>query len=615
MRVRYCVLAVLLLAVPMPGSATSYVVPTTTLAALTANNTSAANGFTLQTNGNRGSGNVSKLDVHSLLYAGATTKVYAALMMWFGESNHMNIGYSSTDPAQIKRQVEDMISRGINGVIIAWYGPNNAIDQATQLLMAEAENHPGFTFAIMIDHGAIEWDSCSGCTPQQALTAQMQYLEQTYFHSPAYMTEQGQPVVTNFDIDLNYTIDWNALNAALATHPLFLFQNNGGFSHTLSGGSYSWVMPTTTDDGAAYLSSFYSTGASFPSEQTVGATYKGFNDSLASWGSNRIMSQQCGQTWLQTFSKINSIYNSAKPLSGLQLVTWNDYEEGTEIESGIDNCLTVSSSVSGDSLQWTVSGNESTVDHYTVYISTDGQNLMSLTDMTVGLHSLNLCGFPIPSGNYTLFVQAAGKASMANQMSGTLNYSPTCNSAPVPSPPAPPPTLSLSTSPSSVTIPVGQSGNLTVTASPQSGTFTSPVSLSCSGLPTGWACSFSPASMTLGSSPVNSILTIVSSSASAKNMPSPRKSIPLYATWMLSLGIAGFAFTGIPRGRRSARALALCAIISLGIVTTSCAGVSAANKGATTPTTPTSAAITYAVTINGNSGSNQFSTSINVTVQ
>ena len=48
-----------------------------------------------------------------------------------------------------------MVSRGIDGVIIDWYGPNNAIDQATQLVMAEAENHPGFTFAIMIDQGAI----------------------------------------------------------------------------------------------------------------------------------------------------------------------------------------------------------------------------------------------------------------------------------------------------------------------------------------------------------------------------------------------------------------------------------------------------------------------------
>jgi hypothetical protein len=304
------VAAVCLLAVPLVCSASDYVVPTTTLAAQTTNNTSAANSFTTQTNGNLGAANISKVDVHSLLYAGAQTKVYAHLLLWFGESKHMNVGYNSTDPAQIQRQVADMISRGIDGVIIDWYGPNNSIDQATQLVMAEAEKHPGFTFAIMIDQGAIEWDSCSGCSPQQALISQMQYLEQEYFTSPAYMTIQGQPVVTNFNVDLSYSVDWNAVNSFLTTHPIYLFQNNSGFSHILSGGSYSWVMPTTTDYGMSYLSSFYSAGMSASSEQTVGATYKGFNDSLASWGSNRIMQQQCGQTWLKTFSEINGIYST-----------------------------------------------------------------------------------------------------------------------------------------------------------------------------------------------------------------------------------------------------------------------------------------------------------------
>src|ERR1700683_599280 len=142
--------ALLLLVTPSFISATvTYVVPTTTLAAQTSNNTSAANSFTTQTNGNLGAGNVSKVAVPSLLYSGTTTKVYAHLLLWFGQSSHMNVGYNSTDPAQVKSQIDDMISRGIDGVIIDWYGPNNFIDQATQAVMAEAESHPGFTFAIM----------------------------------------------------------------------------------------------------------------------------------------------------------------------------------------------------------------------------------------------------------------------------------------------------------------------------------------------------------------------------------------------------------------------------------------------------------------------------------
>src|SRR5262245_61882686 len=263
----WCALLMLLSSTGVSAAGNS-IVPTTTLTAQKTNNTSAANNFPAQSNGNTGVSNVSKVDIHSLLYPGATTKIYAHLMLWFGGSNHMNVGYSSTDPQQVHRQITDMISRGIDGVIIDWYGPNNSVDRATKLVMAEAEAHPGFTFAIMVDQGAIKWDSCSGCSPEQALVSQLQYIEQTYFPSSAYMTVEGQPVITNFNIDLSYTIDWNAVNAALSTQPAFLFQNDDGFTHVLSDGSYSWVMPTTVDYGISYLSSFYDTGIPLTNEQT-----------------------------------------------------------------------------------------------------------------------------------------------------------------------------------------------------------------------------------------------------------------------------------------------------------------------------------------------------------
>jgi hypothetical protein len=596
--------AVILACVPLCSAGSSFVVPTTTLAAQTANNTSAANSFANQTNGNRGAGNISKVDVHTLLYSGSSTKVYAHLMLWFGQSSHMNVGYNSTDPAQVKSQIDDMISRGIDGVIIDWYGPNNFIDQATQVVMTEAESHPGFTFSIMVDQGAIEWDSCSGCSPQQALVSQLQYVEKTYFSSPAYLTWQGQPVISNFNIDLSYSIDWNALSSNLSTHPLFVFQNNNGFSHVLSDGSYSWVMPTTTDYGMSYLSSFYDAGMSFPSEQTIGATYKGFNDTLAPWGSDRIMGQQCGQTWLQTFSEINGLYNSGKQLPDLQLVTWNDYEEATEIESGIDNCLTVSASVAGTALQWATSGEESTVDHYTVYISSDGQNLMPLTNMATGTDSLNLCSFSIPAGNYKLFVQAVGKPSLANQITGAVSYSPACAAGTGSS------ALSFSASPSTIIIPAGKSGSLTVTAKPQSGSFNNAISLSCSGLPNGFSCAFAPATITPGSGVGTSTLTISSVAVAGLNLPQRSKSNPIYAGWLLSFGIAGFAFIGNIRRRRIAQVLALVALLGLGMMTVSCSGISTGAQS-----TAAAAPSNYSVTILGSSGSTQVSTPVNITVQ
>jgi hypothetical protein len=605
MRLRNIVSAVLLLAVPVVCSAATYVKPTTTLAAQTSNNTSAANSFAKQSNGNQGAGTVSKSDTHSLLYSGNTTKVYAHLMVWFGGSNHMNVGYSSTDPAQVTRQITDMISRGINGVIIDWYGPGSSTDQATRLVMAEAEKHPGFTFAVMVDSGALKWDSCKGCTPQRALINQLQYIEQKYFPSSAYMTEGGRPVVTNFDIDAVYTIDWNAVNASLSTKPSFLFQNNDGFSHTLSAGSYSWVMPTTSDYGISYLSSFYQTGMAHPSEHTAGAAYKGFNDTLASWGSKRIMKQQCGQTWLKTFAEINGLYNSGKQLPFLQLVTWNDYEEGTEIESGIDNCFSLSASVSSKSLQWTISGDESTVDYYRVYISTDGKNLMPLVDNAVGLRSVNLCSFPVPAGSYKLFVQAVGKPTLSSQISGAVNYSPACGGSSA----GGGTTLSFTAAPASAQISAGKSGNFTITATPQSGSSSGSIALSCAGLPSSLSCSFAPPNIVPGTGTAASTLTVSAASVTGVNLHHLHGNV-LYASAVWPFGIAGLAFIGNLQRRTIKSVVLLCGLIGMSLLTISCGGgKTVASQNSALPIS------SYAVTVNGNSSSGQVSATVMITVE
>src|SRR5438477_13010717 len=96
----------------------------------------------------------------------------------------MAVGYNSQDPAQIHRQNTDMISRGIDGMNIDWYGSRDTFTNTTTLrVMAEAEQHPDFIFAIMIDKGAIKLSSCLGCTLQQALIEQIHYVEKNIIHS------------------------------------------------------------------------------------------------------------------------------------------------------------------------------------------------------------------------------------------------------------------------------------------------------------------------------------------------------------------------------------------------------------------------------------------------
>lgn len=473
MRLRIGLISLFLSAV-QAFSATN-ITPTTTLAAETGNNTSAAATFQAQTNGNATPGNVSKMPTSTLLYNGSTTAIYAHFMPWFGVSYHMNVGYNSADPAQVKKQVDDMISRGIAGVIIDWYGPNAQQENASTLAMAsEAGSRNGaFQFAIMEDAGAIKnCANTSGCDLTGALINDLNYITQTYISSPAYIRWNGNPVVFYFGVE-SYPIDWTRVRANTTSNLQFVFQNSGAFSRSYSNGGFSWVQPsaaTSTDPmSLSYLANFYSIAQQYPSKLPLGASYKGFNDTLASWSANRIMDQQCGQTWLATFQKANSMWSTADQLAFFQLVTWNDYEEGTEIETGIDNCVNVSASLSGSTLNWSTTGSESTLDHYTVFISSDGQNLMSLGDFPTGTHSLDLSSFGFAAGTYSMYVKAVGKPSILNHMSAAAAYTTGGGGQPQP------PVARLSVSPGSGTAPMTVSASTSASTDPQGSALTSTI--------------------------------------------------------------------------------------------------------------------------------------------
>jgi hypothetical protein len=412
--------------------------PTTTVAAEKANNTSAAITFTGQTNGNAGPGNVSKVATRTLLYSGSTTKIYAHFMGWFGQSNHMDVGYTSDDASQVKKQVTDALSRGLAGFILDWYGPNNIMPNSTAFtLKHEAESRGGqFVFGITYDGGALgTCANTAGCNLTNQAISDLTYSYNNFEISPAYMKLNGRPVVTFFDPDRYGTLDWASIKAAVPGNPIFVFRNSGGFTHAQSEGSFSWVGGnfTTHYPDLSYLDNFYSTSLQYPAKHAFSSAYKGFNDTLASWGQNRIVYQQCGQTWLRTWREAGKYFNSSTQLESFQIVTWNDYEEGTEFESGIDNCLSVGASlsgtatalVSGTTLNFSPQGTGSesaTVDHYRVFVSSDGSNLMKLTDMPVGSRSLNLGSYSFGPGTYYFFVKMWGRASIRNKMSGSVKY-------------------------------------------------------------------------------------------------------------------------------------------------------------------------------------------------
>jgi PKD repeat protein len=415
--------------------------PTTTLTVETSNNTSGADQFAGQANGNIAPGNVSKVPLQTLLYPGSAAKIYAHLVPWFGFGDHVEVGYTSSDVQQIQKQVADMISRGIDGVIIDWYGRGEfhrnfvEYDQGVQSLMLEAEKHTGFTFALMEDVGALKACAAGKCNPTDALIEDLNYAQRTYQGSPAYMQYNGRPVVFFFGVEA-YNIDWHRVRSRVAGNPVFIFRNAGAFNHVDSDGGYAWVEPRAREDKGngeqhknkaddsslnlpdmGYLDGYYFSATHHPDDLALGAGYKGFDDSIALWSRNRFIDQQCGRAWLASIAEAGKYYSETTQMSGIQLVTWNDYEEGSEFETGVDNCVTITAGAHGSKIRWKVEGDETTLDHYTIFVSQDGENLMPLADVDTGQHSLDLGRFGLDPADYTVFVKAIGKPSLTNKMS------------------------------------------------------------------------------------------------------------------------------------------------------------------------------------------------------
>lgn len=411
---------------PASSSGVTQIVPTTTLAAETGNNTSTSGTFAGTTNGNlAGNKNISKVNASTLLYPGSTTKIYAHLMAWFGGSNHLNVGYASDDPAQVTRQVNDMLSRGLAGTIVDWYGPNGTrTNNATLLLRQEAEKHSNFDFAVMEDKGALSTCAATaGCDVTGRMVQDLVYAYNTFEQSPAYMRVGTRPLVFFFGVEA-YSIDWTRVRNNVPGSPIFIFRNSGAFTHAVTGGGFSWtgLSSDPSNMGLGYIDNFYATGLKYPSLQSVGSAYKGFNDSIASWGQNRLLYQQCGQTWLSTMRETGRYFSSSNQLDWMQLVTWNDYEEGTALETGIDNCVSVAASLSGTILKWTLNGQQNTIDHFNVFISLDGANLMRLASVAASSRALDLSTFSLASGTYKLLVKAVAKPFLTNKMSAAVGY-------------------------------------------------------------------------------------------------------------------------------------------------------------------------------------------------
>jgi hypothetical protein len=411
-------------------------------------------------------GHVSNISIKQLVYSGWSGRLICEYQLWFGSSNHKSVGYNENSPATVAAQNSFMLAEGCNINLVDYYGSLDAKQSfnltTTNAVFADLNGRAGYPlkFGIMEDKGALK-STCptSGQTEvatvtclQNALTTEMDYINTHYANSPAYWTDAGQPVVAYFGGKADWPIltsaDWDSIWSTVkartdtySTPFKYIFQFGSFTANAYDGGRYGWLQPSAysstqqfwwgsnTSANPVYLDNLYSAGLSHPSQLTIGSLYKGFDDSSASWSANRVIAQQCGQVLLKTANEISKYFGGTNPqIPYVQVITWNDYEEGTATEEGIDNCYTVSSTISGNILSWSLVASDSTyaststVHHFTVYFADASDNLyVAATNLAVNTNSLDLSSI-VPPGTWTMYVEMVGQPLVINRMSNGVSY-------------------------------------------------------------------------------------------------------------------------------------------------------------------------------------------------
>jgi hypothetical protein len=315
-----------------------------------------------------------------------------------------------------------MVSRGFSGVIASW-DDHPTVMKSVPMLLREAEQHAGFEFAFELENQFLKhYARAHGDDVTQGVLDALAYGYKNFEGSPAYMKAKGRPVVFFFGGG-DYKIDWDRVKKEAAGNPLIVFRNATAFDKSYADGAFAWTAQhEPNDEMLSYLDDFYKKAAR-SNIVVFGSAWAGFDDHLAAWGKNRVTPRNCGRTWLDTFAMTNRYYSGGRPLAGLRVVTWNDYEEGTAIEAGIDNCLGVSAKLEGSTLRWSVEGgSEDTLSFYKIFVSRNGRDLSELSAVPVKTHAMDLNGEHFPPGRYTLFVKAVGKPSIVNHMSSGVAY-------------------------------------------------------------------------------------------------------------------------------------------------------------------------------------------------
>jgi hypothetical protein len=244
--------------------------------------------------------------------------------------------YDSDDRDVIDYHLLLMKYAGIDGVIVDWYGVQNVNDyplnkRNTDSIFSRIPAS-GLQFGICYEDATLAQDKAvAGIDTLTAAKSDFNYLQSAYFGSGSYIKINNQPVLLDFGPQgLTTPSDWQQALSVFSPQPrLLLLEYQDADAGSYSGGEFAW--PQATDQ--SNLTAFYANRAPTLPMFMAGA-YPGFQDfyQQGGWGNTLFTIPFNGTGTLE------NCVNLAKTsgTSYVQLITWNDYGEGTMIEPTLD---------------------------------------------------------------------------------------------------------------------------------------------------------------------------------------------------------------------------------------------------------------------------------------
>ena len=269
-------------------------------------------------------------------------RLLAVYMPWFGDRQHLDVGYASYDPAVLRKQIQQARHIGVSAFVVDWYGEGAPFSDHNFALLQEAADESHFQVALLYNEPADDDNQATDGAISAFDKAYESYIGPSAPHRSSYLTYNGHPMI--FIFPKRGRVDWNRVVEhcqSWEASPILIYKDEPPPQYASDfAGMYAWVQPGQkgwTPDGSnwgeQYLDDFYKNMRNkHPDKIIVGAAWPGFDDSSATWGLNRHMQSRCGKTFEDTLHLYTRYFDEVHPLPFVMIETWNDYEEGTAIE-------------------------------------------------------------------------------------------------------------------------------------------------------------------------------------------------------------------------------------------------------------------------------------------